>query len=172
MNGPIDRASHGAGEILKWLFLLSATCTWYEVAARFVFRAPTLWANEIVVACCAVCFLFGGAVCMRQNQHIRIGYLIDRGATARRISLALSLACALVFLAALIYGGWTQFVESIWNPHIKAWKLETTGRAWNVPIPPVIKVVLLAAAVLLLAQAVLTYGRLIAGPPGEARPGA
>jgi TRAP-type C4-dicarboxylate transport system permease small subunit len=169
MANPIDRASEGAGHALMWLYGVAACVTLYEVSSRFLFRSPTVWAIEVVTAICAVCFLFGGAYCQRFDRHIRIGYLVDRTPGGRRFSSALSLVCAIGFLAAMIYGGWLQFVDSIWNPHIKQWKFETTGRAWNVPLPPFIKGLLLLACVLMLAQALVAYRRKLAG---EAKAGA
>ena len=49
----------------------------YEVVARYVFSAPTLWANEMSLWIAAFVFLFAGQYAMQQRSHIRIYVIYD-----------------------------------------------------------------------------------------------
>jgi TRAP-type C4-dicarboxylate transport system permease small subunit len=160
----IDRTSEGIGRALAILIAAVAVLSWMEVILRYFFRAPTVWAPEIIQALTATTFLFAGSVAMSRNAHIRITFLNDRFPPAlRRAVVALSLACALVFVGGLAWGAWNQFVGSVWRFAGDRWMPESTGRAWNVPLPPVTRGLLVLACLLFMAQAAVTYGRQILG---------
>ncbi|MFN3642596.1 MAG: TRAP transporter small permease subunit [Gemmobacter sp.] len=160
----VDRLSEAIGRALAWVLLAVALLSWMEVLLRYVFRAPTVWAPEIIQAMTATVFLFAGSVAMSRNMHIRITPLHDalpRG--MQRVIAALCLACALVFLGGLTWGAWNQFAGSVWRFAGDRWMPEMTGRAWNVPLPPLTRGLLVLGCVLLMAQACVTYGRQILG---------
>jgi TRAP-type C4-dicarboxylate transport system permease small subunit len=160
----IDRLSERVGIVASWFYAGAAALIWLEVALRYLLAKPTSWTQEIVIALCASAFVLGGAYCMRRGQHIRIGFVVDgRGAAAHRLSAALSLIAGAIFLAGLLWGAWGQLVESVWTFDETRWMPETTGRAWDVPLPPVIRAVLVAAVALFLAQALLVYLRTLRG---------
>lgn len=162
----IDKLSEGIARALIWALFAVALLSWMEVLLRYVFRAPTVWAPEIIQALSACVFLFAGSLAMSRNLHIRITILHDRfRPPIRRVIAALSLAAALVFVGGLAYGAWNQFSASVWRFSGDRWIPEMTGRAWNVPLPPVTRGLMVLACVLLLAQALVTYGRQILGLP-------
>jgi TRAP-type mannitol/chloroaromatic compound transport system permease small subunit len=53
----IDHHSQFLGLAAAQLYLLCALITTYEVVMRYVFRAPTQWAFEIVMVLCASAWL-------------------------------------------------------------------------------------------------------------------
>jgi TRAP-type C4-dicarboxylate transport system permease small subunit len=162
----VDRLSEAIGRALAWVLLAVALLSWMEVFLRYLLRAPTVWAPEIIQAMTATVFLFAGSVAMSRDMHIRITPLHDalpRG--AQRAVAALCLAAALLFLGGLLWGAWNQFVGSVWRFSGDRWTPEMTGRAWNVPLPPVTRGLMVLACVLLMVQATVTYGRHILGLP-------
>jgi C4-dicarboxylate transporter, DctQ subunit len=160
----IDRTSEAIGRALAWLLLAVALLSWLEVLLRYVFRAPTVWAPEIIQALTATVFVFAGSVAMSRGMHIRISLLHDiLPARAQRVVAAICLACALIFLGGLAYGAWNQFAGSVWRFAGDRWTPEMTGRAWNVPLPPLTRGLLFLACLLLIAQVIVTYGRQILG---------
>jgi TRAP-type C4-dicarboxylate transport system permease small subunit len=162
----IDRLSEAIGRALAWVLLAVALLSWMEVFLRYVLRAPTVWAPEIIQAMTATVFLFAGSVAMSRDMHIRITPLHDAlPRAAQRIVAALCLATALVFLGGLLWGAWNQFAGSVWRFSGDRWMPEMTGRAWNVPLPPVTRGLMVLACVLLMVQATVTYGRHILGLP-------
>lgn len=50
----------------------------YEVAARYVFGAPTLWAFDISYMLNGAIFLLGSAYALRRDVHVRIDFLSQR----------------------------------------------------------------------------------------------
>lgn len=160
----IGRMSERLGALIGYAYLCAAALIWGEVFVRYFLRAPTSWTQEVVIALCASAFLLGGATVMGRFQHIRIGFLVDgRGKAVERLSLVLSLAAGAIFLTGLFWGALWQFVESVSVYDGGRWMPETTGRAWDVPLPPVIRLVLVVATVLFLMQACVTLLRRLAG---------
>jgi TRAP-type C4-dicarboxylate transport system permease small subunit len=160
----IDKLSEGVARALIWVLFTVALLSWMEVTLRYVFRSPTVWAPEIIAVCSASVFLFAGSIAMSRNLHIRITILHDiLPGAGQRVVAALSLLAALVFIGGLGYGAWNQFVNSVWRFSGDTWTPEMTGRAWNVPLPPLTRALLVLAAALLIAQALVTYGRQILG---------
>jgi hypothetical protein len=51
----------------------------------------------------------------------------------------------------------------VWSFDEERWMPETTGRAWDVPVPPVIRGVMVVAVALFLCQALLGYARRLSG---------
>lgn len=169
----IDKLSEGIARLLLWVLFAVALLSWMEVALRYGFRAPTVWAPEIIRAFSAVIFLFAGSLATSRNLHIRITILHDRfPAAGQRAVAALSLVAAVIFVGGILYGGWNQFVNSVWRFSGDRWTPEMTGRAWNVPLPPVTRGLLVLACILLLAQVIVTYGKQVLGlPPRPPAPG-
>jgi TRAP-type C4-dicarboxylate transport system permease small subunit len=162
----IDKLSESVARALIWVLFAVALLSWMEVLLRYVFRAPTVWAPEIIQAFSACVFLFAGSLAMSRNLHIRITILYDRfSRPGQRVVAAFSLLAALVFIGGLAYGAWNQFSASVWRFSGDRWTPEMTGRAWNVPLPPITRGLMVLACLLLLAQALVTYGRQILGLP-------
>ena len=142
----IDRLSRAIGDRLAWLFLLSATLTCYEVLMDWLFRAPTIWVHDSTSMMSATCFLFGGAYAMGRREHIRITFIYD--ALSRRVRWVcdlIALAVALVYLLALSWFAGGQAIRSILI-------VEMSGRAWDFPMPMVIRTAFFLGVALLSLQ--------------------
>ena len=154
----VDRVSRWLGERLSWLFLIAVALTAYEVVLRYVFNAPTVWVHDLVIAITAVGFVFGGAYALQRNDHIRITSLYERAPRgARRVLDILSLLLTTVYLALLTYAATRQAARSI---ELR----ETSGHAWDVEIPMVLKTVLAMGAALMAVQAVVLLLRALRRP--------
>lgn len=71
----IDRISAVTGIVAAWLIapLIGAMC--YEVFARYVFNAPTIWAYELGYLLTGSGWLLGMAYTLSKGAHIRIDVL-------------------------------------------------------------------------------------------------
>lgn len=127
--------------------LILATC--YEVFARYLFGAPTIWAFELGYTLMGVHFLLGGALTLKRGGHVRID-LIYAQLSARRRALI-----DLVLYLVLIVPALTLLVHRLANYALEAWSSgETTGQsAWNPPIWP-LRFVIAASFILLLLQVI------------------
>lgn len=109
--------------------VLTAT---YEVFARYVFGAPTIWAYELGYMITGTHFLIGAAITLARDSHVRIDLVYDRMSIRARatVNLVFYLALFLPFLAMLN--------ESLWDYAIGAFNSgERSGNsAWNPPIWP------------------------------------
>jgi TRAP-type mannitol/chloroaromatic compound transport system permease small subunit len=151
----VDRLSQALGERLAWLFLVSAFLTCFEVLMDWVFRAPTIWVHDATLMMSATCFLFGGAYALQRREHIRITFLYHALPPAlQRICDLIGLLCGLVFLLALGWFAGAQAVDSIG-------RVEMSGRAWNFPMPMVIRTAFFLGTALLALQTAVLMVRLI-----------
>lgn len=143
----VDRASRTVGDTLSWLFLVSVLFTCYEVLMGSAFRAPTIWVHDATTMMSATCFLLGGAYALQGGQHIRITFVYDLlPPRVRRLCDLIGLLLAEVYLLALAWFSGMQAFNSIRI-------VEMSGRAWNFPMPMVIRTALFLGAALLALQA-------------------
>jgi TRAP-type mannitol/chloroaromatic compound transport system permease small subunit len=145
--GIVDRTSRTVGETLSWLFLISVLFTCYEVLMGWAFRAPTIWVHDATTMMSATCFLLGGAYAMQQGQHIRITFVYDLlPAPARRLCDLAGLVLGLIYLLGL---GWFAGMQALNSIRI----VELSGRAWNVPMPMIIRTAFFLGTALFALQA-------------------
>jgi TRAP-type C4-dicarboxylate transport system permease small subunit len=142
----VDRVVRSVGHALSLLFLVAALLTVYEVVMRYAFNAPTIWVHDMVTVLCAVGFVVGGAVASQRRTHIQMASFADRAPARWRPGL--ELVCHVLaagYLAMFLYGA-LLFA----SPSVKL--LETSGRAWDVPIPAFLKAALAVGSALMLLQ--------------------
>jgi TRAP-type mannitol/chloroaromatic compound transport system permease small subunit len=103
----------------------------------------------------ATCFLLGGAYAMQQDQHIRITFVYDLlPAPARRLCDLAGLVLGLIYLVAL---GWFAGMQAFNSIRI----VEMSGRAWNVPMPMIIRTAFFLGTALFALQAAAEIWKLI-----------
>jgi len=145
----IDRLSGAAGILGACLIvpLILATC--YEVFARYVFDAPTIWAYEVGYMLTGSHFLLGMAYTLRAGEHIRIDIFSGRFSTRTRAWIDLAgyavllpmLTWLTLVLARHFWSGWTSN--------------EKSGQsAFNMPVWP-FRIVFVAAFLMLALQIVV-----------------
>ncbi len=76
----------------------------YEVAARYLFNAPTTWSGEAVQYCLAVTLFLGLPEASRRGAHIAVDIL--PAALPARAARWLGCATALAAAAACLTAGW------------------------------------------------------------------
>jgi TRAP-type C4-dicarboxylate transport system permease small subunit len=147
----VDHASLWISRVTMFLFAAIVVAIFYEVVARYFFRAPTLWANELSLFLGGMGYLFAGLFAMQQRAHIRVTALYDHvSPTVKRVFDAIALVCVLIFSLGVVVGGFT----SAWRA-LSTWELY--GTAWNPPIPAVLKPLILVVVILVAIQAVNNF---------------
>ncbi len=145
--GAVGRVTRAIGDRLAWLFLIAAALTCYEVFVSYALRAPTIWVHDTAIMLCSTCFLFGGAYALEHKEHIRITIVYDLMPQAvRRLLDHLAILVCLVYMLALSWFAGAQTFESI-----RIW--EMSGRAWDFPMPVVIRTAFFGGSALLALEA-------------------
>jgi TRAP-type mannitol/chloroaromatic compound transport system permease small subunit len=124
--------------------LVAATC--YEVFARYVMGAPTIWAYEIGYFLTGTHFLLGMAYTLRSDEHIRID--IFSGHFRSRTRAIIDLIGYAVTLPLMIWLSYALF-QHLAQGYLRN---ERSGQsAMNMPVWP-FRVVFLVAFTLLALQ--------------------
>lgn len=147
---PIDRFSLFVGRVTMMLIVCMTGVMLYEVFLRYVFEAPTLWANELTLWIAGFVFLFSGLYAMQQRCHIRIFLLYDvmpRWIQHLMDIISVSLIC--IFAGFLIFGSYHQVFVT------KFYKWEMFGTAFDPPIPATIQPTILIVVALIAIQSVI-----------------
>lgn len=142
----IERISNATGVIAGWLIAPLVFAAVYEVIARYVFNAPTIWAYEIGYLMTGSSFLLGMAYALSRDAHIRIDVL--SAMLSQRTKAVIDLVCyvglLIPFLAWLTHLLWTRALGAMISG-------EKSGQsAWNPPLWPFRTVFFVAFALLLL----------------------
>lgn len=155
----IDRLSRFVGEKVCYVYLASVAIIGFEVTARYLFGAPTIWAHESVIALSALGFVFGGVYALQRGAHIRIDVvLLLLPARWRRAVEILNHLIIVAYLSIFIYACWLVAERSV-----SQW--ETSASAWNQPTPVLIKSALVVGSLAMLLQALAFLVRLLRGQP-------
>lgn len=149
---PLSAALAPLGRIVSIGFLLVTFFTFFEVTMRYAFNAPTSWVHETTIAMTAVCFAFGGAYCLAIDKHIRVVLIYDAIPPAARRWLDIVL-CLIGFLACALmsWAAWSLAHRAFYTP-AGAFRLETSGSAWNPPTPAIVKAVLFLMLCIMTVQ--------------------
>jgi TRAP-type mannitol/chloroaromatic compound transport system permease small subunit len=145
----IERLSGFTGKTTAWLVVPLITATTYDVAARYVFNAPTQWAYEIAYMAMGAHALLGMAFTLREGGHIRIDAFTQRFSQTTKALVDL-VGYLFFVLPCLAWVTW-----SLWDYWMKALRTnELSGQsAWNPVIWP-FKLVFFIAFLLLALQIV------------------
>jgi TRAP-type mannitol/chloroaromatic compound transport system permease small subunit len=145
----IERLSGFSGKTTAWLVMPLIAATVYDVAARYLFNAPTQWAYEVGYMMMGAHALLGMAFTLREGGHIRIDAFTQRFSQTTKAIVDL-VGYSVFVLPCLIWVTW-----SLWDYWRKAFTThELSGQsAWNPVIWP-FKLIFFVAFLLLVLQIV------------------
>lgn len=124
----IDTVSEYSGRAVSWVCVSLVLVLAYEVTARYVFDAPTIWAHQFSTMLGASIAALGWSYTHRHHGHIRIdliyGLLPTRGKAGIDIFFALFFFFPLFVGITIIAANWMEsawrmgevFTESYWRP--------------------------------------------------------
>lgn len=139
-----------------FLFILAGCMLTYEVTARYLFVAPTIWAAELSQLCLIWGSMIGMPWLLKTNQHIAVDAVTVRlGKTAQRVCRILAMGAIALFSAVVAWKGGEIFLESFERGR-------TTGSMLDLPTW-VSELAIPLGFALLLAQALIEISSAIAG---------
>lgn len=156
-RAPVPRWLHTADAVLaavtEWpaalLVLVEIGVLLAGVIARYVFRAPLVWSDELAAILFQWLAMLGSAVALRRDAHMRMTALVSRAAPARRAFLdVVAMAVPLGFLGLMIAPGLDYAAE---ESFVTTPALEISG-AFAAAAFPVGATLMLLIALLRLAR--------------------
>jgi TRAP-type mannitol/chloroaromatic compound transport system permease small subunit len=131
----LDAVARITGRITAWLIIPMVGSLVYEVTARYLFDAPTVWAYDMTYMLYGTFFMLGSAWTLQRGGHIRTDTFYSDWAPRTR-AIVDSLCYLLLFLPAMVVFlglGWEYFwksfeqneriVTSPWLPIVWPFKL-------------------------------------------------
>lgn len=160
----VDGLNELVGRVFSWAVVLIMLITVYDVAMRFLFGMPTLWAFDVVKQLYALEFMILAGFGLVRNAHVAVDVFTAR--LSRRAQAGLEVISYLVFFLPFM-------VMLIWKSYEFAARSWVSGETtWGVVALPVypIKTVMVVAAVLLLLQGIAKIIRELAVLAGTEHP--
>ncbi len=142
----VERITGNVGILAAFAIVPLVLATCYEVFARYVMDAPTIWAYEVGYILTGSHFLLGMAYTLRADAHIRID--IFSGNFSPRTRALIDLAAFAIILPLLVWLSLTLF-QHLMTGFLRN---ERSGQsAMNLPVWP-FRIVFLVAFALLALQ--------------------
>jgi TRAP-type mannitol/chloroaromatic compound transport system permease small subunit len=143
----VDRFTDATGIWVAWLNVPLALAVSYEVFARYLFHAPTIWAYDVSYMLYGTIFMLGAAYALHKGAHIRTDFFFEQWSVRTR-GLIDSVAYLVFFFPSLIV-----FLVVSWDEGWYAFTINEVSEQtpWR-PILWPLKMVIPATCLLLLVQ--------------------
>jgi C4-dicarboxylate transporter, DctQ subunit len=110
----IDRLNEAFGWLAAAAFVAVGAMITYEVVMRYVFLAPTIWAEEMSRFLQIWATYIAAATVLRHRQLIAITVVVERlGSCARKVAEAFALVWILLFCLVAVWYGLDIMFDSI-----------------------------------------------------------
>lgn len=141
----VDSLVERTGKLVSYGVWIGAGILFFEVIARHLFNAPTVWAHGYTQRVFGSYFILIGAYTLLKGGHVRIDLIISSFSfRIQKVFDLLNLTLLLIWCCALIYEG-TKFFQQSWQVR------EVDEMVLGHPVYPV-KFLLIVGAVLLALQ--------------------
>ncbi|MGE5337132.1 MAG: TRAP transporter small permease subunit [Gemmatimonadota bacterium] len=143
----LDLVAIWSGRLVCWMLLPMVLGLTYEVVARYVFNAPTIWAYDVTFMFYGCFFMLGGAFTLQRKGHVRTDSLYADWSP--RTQAIVDLVCYVVIFLPVVY----VFMVTGWGYFVKAYVTHETfvTSAWQ-PITWPFKLAMPLSGALLLVQ--------------------
>ena len=151
----IDKVNDLLGNLISYLNIAVVVIVCWEITARYVFGAPTIWASEGMVLLSGGMYVMAGGYAQLHKRHVRIDLVyVHFGLKGQAFCDVCSYLFFSLFMYALVFHGAVYAWESVQL-------LETTGTPWNPPIYPLKLVIPCGAAFLWLQMTADTIRKVL-----------
>ena len=135
----IDKFTDTTGTWVAWLNMPLVAAISYEVIARYVFHAPTIWSFDVTYMLYGTIFMLGCAYALHKGAHIRTDFFFEKWSVKTK-GIIDSIAYLVFFFPSLIVfffvsagEGWYAFTigevseQTPWRPLLWPYK-------WVIPL--------------------------------------
>jgi TRAP-type mannitol/chloroaromatic compound transport system permease small subunit len=148
----LDRFTDSTGTLVSWLSVPLVATIAYEVTARYLFNAPTIWAYDATAMLYGTLFMLGGAYALHKGAHIRTDFFWDQF-SIRKKGWIDSVSYVVFFFPGLTILLFISFNEAVYS-----WTIgETSDQTPWRPILWPFKAMVPLACLLLLIQGVSEF---------------
>jgi TRAP-type mannitol/chloroaromatic compound transport system permease small subunit len=143
----IDTFTDFSGTLFSWMSIPLVGAVAYEVFARYLFNAPTVWSYDVTYMLYGALFMLGAAYALHKGAHIRTDFFWDTF-TPRTKGVIDSIAYVVFFFPSLTALAIISYVEARYALSINEMSDQTPWRPFLWPF----KFIVPLACVLLLIQ--------------------
>jgi len=140
----IDQISEKSGKAVSFLILLLVGVILYEIASRYFFKSPTIWAHEISQMIYGAYVILLGAYVLKRGGHVNVDLLYGRFQPRTRAIIDLFTWLLFFYFCGLL----------LWKGGEMAWDSfgfrETDSTSFAPPLYPIKMMVPLGALLILL----------------------
>ncbi len=110
----IDRITGAFAGLVAWIVVAMVAALVYEVAMRYVFNAPTIWAYDVTYMAYGTHFMLGSAYALLRGAHIRTDIFYQSWSVRTRGIVDATLYLLFFFPGMIFYFwmGWQEFVHA------------------------------------------------------------
>lgn len=135
----IDKFTDTTGTWVAWLNMPLVGAITYEVFARYLFNAPTIWSFDVTYMLYGTIFMLGCAYALHKGAHIRTDFFFEKWSVKTKgiidsvAYLVFFFPSLLVFLVVSADEGWYSFSigevseQTPWRPLLWPYK-------WVIPL--------------------------------------
>ena len=110
----VDKIIMWFGKGASFLMPIIAFVVFYEVVARYVFNAPTMWAYDVSLFLFGYIAALGGAYAQQKRAHINVDiFYLTVSPKVKNIFNIISYSLGIFFLLVVFYLCFSKFNESI-----------------------------------------------------------
>jgi TRAP-type mannitol/chloroaromatic compound transport system permease small subunit len=96
----IDKFTDTTGTWVAWLNVPLVLAVSYEVLARYLFNAPTIWSFDVTYMLYGTIFMLGSAYALHKGAHVRTDFFFEKWSTRTR-NMVDSIAYLVFFFPSL-----------------------------------------------------------------------
>ena len=129
----MDSLGSGAAKCVKWFILIFVVITLFDVALRYFFKSPTLWARELVALLFGPMWMLTGAYLLITDEQVRMDLVFHRFSTRKKAVFDLiTFTLFFFYFGAIVFYGWqdwwsclinNEHSRSVWRPVLWPFKL-------------------------------------------------
>ena len=131
----IDKFTDTTGTWIAWLNVPLVLAVTYEVLARYLFNAPTIWSFDVTYMLYGTIFMLGAAYALHKGAHIRTDFFFEkwsirtRGVIDSVAYLVFFFPALMVFFVVTWGEGWYAFgigetsEQTPWRPILWPFKM-------------------------------------------------
>jgi TRAP-type mannitol/chloroaromatic compound transport system permease small subunit len=142
----VDRFTDWTGTAISWLSVPLVAAVAYEVIARYIFNAPTIWAFDATYMLYGTLFMLGAAYALHKGAHIRTDFFWEQF-SIRRKGWIDTISYLLFF-----FPGFIALLVISWHEFLYAWRINELSdqTPWRPVLWPFKGMVPLACLLLLI----------------------